>query len=263
MSLPPSFGDLEAEELSHRLLLAGRADRAPATARARALARVTALPLAAAVLAGSRTAAGAASTSGGAWVAAKWMTVSLLVTFGGLSAVDGVQRSSETPSPLARAAQPPLPPAGAAASVPAPTRAASPAPRVTASDVPPRAQPPVPPAPSPYDARAAAQAPPDERQTPRTEPSNTAQLAREVEALELVRAALERGDGSRALAILSAYHEEFPRPVLSTEARALRIEIAFALKDPSASARAHSFLSQHGESPLAARVRTFVDHHPP
>lgn len=84
-------------------------------------------------------------------------------------------------------------------------------------------------------------------------------IAREIRALDRVRALLARGDGRRALAELDRYRVEAPRGALGQEATLLRIEALVAAGDKQGARRlAQRFLSEHPGTPHATRVRALT-----
>jgi len=80
--------------------------------------------------------------------------------------------------------------------------------------------------------------------------------------IDAARAALDKGDGAKALALLDIYDRDFgDRPgLLGIDARVLRIE-ALARKgdDAAALAQADDFFRDYPHSPKATRVRAIVD----
>jgi hypothetical protein len=84
-------------------------------------------------------------------------------------------------------------------------------------------------------------------------------LADEVRSLDAARAALEGGDGRKALRALDAHEASFRQGVLGPEATVLRIEGLFAAgRDGEAKTLAGAFLAAHPESAYAARVRSLL-----
>lgn len=253
MTLPPRFRDLDDDELARRLLGAGRADHAPASARERTLARVVAAaPLAGATLVGAKGVSAAVST-GSALLVVKWIAVGLVASVAGLTAME---RSRPTPTPSNQVPRAPRLPSSGSTALPESAPVASHF--ASAPPLPPAAPPSAP----PRAARSSSPPPPREDGLPRPDASSNhgdrsevTQLTREIEVLKLVRAALESGASPRASALLTEYHAEFSSPILAIEARALEVELAFALRDPRAPELARDFLTRHGESPLAERVR--------
>ncbi len=82
-------------------------------------------------------------------------------------------------------------------------------------------------------------------------------LSRELASLDAARAALARGDSTRALALLDRYTRTYPRGRLDMEAEVLRIDaLAESGRSDAAHARAREFLRRHPNSVLAAHVRT-------
>lgn len=112
-----------------------------------------------------------------------------------------------------------------------------------------------PPEPSPSGASSQVDAAPPERAVARPTPSTTeSTLAAE---LALIRAAkqLRDRDPEAALAQLELHERRFPSGSLAPEREVIRVELLCALGRHRAAAQARaSFLDQHGESPLRARV---------
>jgi hypothetical protein len=82
-------------------------------------------------------------------------------------------------------------------------------------------------------------------------------LSRELASLDAARAALARGDTTRALAVLDRYARAYPRGRLDMEAEVVRIDaLAESGRTDAAHARAREFLRRHPNSVLAAHVRT-------
>jgi hypothetical protein len=81
-------------------------------------------------------------------------------------------------------------------------------------------------------------------------------LTRETAALDVARAAIRGGDPARGLRILDGYDRDFPRGMLASESRVLRIE-ALSRMGNRAAARAlgDDFLRAQPHHPLSARVR--------
>ena len=90
--------------------------------------------------------------------------------------------------------------------------------------------------------------------------SSRARLDRETTALLDVRAALDKHDGPRALALLDKHDKDFPDGILGPDARMLRIEaLAMAGKNADAIAQADSFLADFPHHPEAARIAAIRD----
>lgn len=84
-------------------------------------------------------------------------------------------------------------------------------------------------------------------------------LIAEVRALDEVRGAIRSGAPDRALSLLDAYGQAFPKPVMGSEAQVLRIEaLAKAGRAAEAQALAEAFLRAAPDGPLSARVRRLV-----
>jgi TolA-binding protein len=85
-------------------------------------------------------------------------------------------------------------------------------------------------------------------------------LASETALIDAARAALNRGDPGRALALLGQHGEEFSGGVLAQEAEILRIHALFARGDrTSAAEHARRFLSRNPNSPHAERLRRIAE----
>jgi len=90
--------------------------------------------------------------------------------------------------------------------------------------------------------------------------SARARLGGETNALRAARAAIERKDGARALAILDQHDHDYPDGLLGPDARVLRIQaLATSGHDAEALSRADAFLLDYPHSPEAARVRELAD----
>jgi hypothetical protein len=77
--------------------------------------------------------------------------------------------------------------------------------------------------------------------------------------LEGVRAALDKGDGAKALAQLDKHDREFPGGLFGPESRILRIEaLSVTGKEGDALASANEFLESYPHSPQADRVRSMA-----
>ncbi|MFL5306967.1 MAG: hypothetical protein ACJ8F1_17255 [Polyangia bacterium] len=82
-------------------------------------------------------------------------------------------------------------------------------------------------------------------------------LSRELASVDAARAALARGDTTRAIALLDRYARVYPRGRLDMEAEVLRIDaLAESGRTDAAHARAREFLRRHPNSVLASHVRT-------
>ncbi|MES1209643.1 MAG: hypothetical protein ABUS79_27215, partial [Pseudomonadota bacterium] len=74
-------------------------------------------------------------------------------------------------------------------------------------------------------------------------------LSRELASLDAARAALARGDATRAIALLDKYARVYPRGRLDMEAEVLRIDaLAESGRTDAAHARAREFLRRHPNS---------------
>jgi outer membrane protein assembly factor BamD (BamD/ComL family) len=83
-----------------------------------------------------------------------------------------------------------------------------------------------------------------------------ANIADEVRLLDDARRALTEGDTNRALGALDAHAERFQDGALHQEAEVLRIQALLeAGSRDQAEAKAEQYLSAHGDSPHAKRVR--------
>lgn len=85
-------------------------------------------------------------------------------------------------------------------------------------------------------------------------------LPRELEALDRARAALRRGDATRALALLDDYATRFPKPHLRVESRVLRIEaLVLRGQNDTAVRLGKEFLAREPNGPYARRVRSLIE----
>ena len=85
-------------------------------------------------------------------------------------------------------------------------------------------------------------------------PMNT--MSAELALLREARGALDRGEGQRALAILDAHRERFPRAALAEEREAARVFALCSVGRVEASRSAvHAFLASHPKSPFCQRIR--------
>jgi TolA-binding protein len=132
----------------------------------------------------------------------------------------------------------------------------APAPRPAAARVPGLASKPAPVEPEP--AKAAGPEPAPRARSVRSTPARST-LADELAALDAARAALQAGDGARALGLLSDHARKFPRGRLHLEAEVLRIEaLARTGNRAAAASRARRFLDRHPNSVLAPRLRRYA-----
>jgi outer membrane protein assembly factor BamD (BamD/ComL family) len=84
-------------------------------------------------------------------------------------------------------------------------------------------------------------------------------LVREIGLVQRAHERVAAGDARGALALLDSYDAEFPRGQMSEEATVLRIQaLREAGQEGRAQSLAHAFLEQHGDSPLAQRVRSLL-----
>lgn len=263
-----------SSDLERRLLGAGRA-RAPREARQRALVAATsalgtsmaATCAAAAGGAASGGAAGGGATAGGAAASTiaktgsaamlKWLSVVGLAGIGAATAAVSMQQDHPATAPPATPAQrdesaalvvpmkeavrpPAMEPAGGEAA-PIASQGAS----ATAVEAPP---------PSPRRADApGTMAPP----TPSASSGST--LSAELAMLDEARAVTGAGEPARALSILDAYTERFPRGSMAAEATVLRIEALVRAGDRAAAQRsADAFLTSHPTSAYAERIRSLL-----
>lgn len=115
-------------------------------------------------------------------------------------------------------------------------------------------------APSAPVVRPIAARPPAPTPTPIAAPAPTpsaSTLEAETRLLRGAQAALQSGDGARALAILDQHALAFPSGALAEERSAQRVFALCSLgRTETARAEAAVFLSAHPSSPLAGRVRT-------
>jgi hypothetical protein len=95
--------------------------------------------------------------------------------------------------------------------------------------------------------------------TPSAHGEATASLAQQVAALQSVRAALDGGDATAALAGLDEYRRKFNPARLAHEAMALRIEaLAMSGDRAAAAALAGRFDAAYPQSPYRARLRSIL-----
>jgi TolA-binding protein len=109
----------------------------------------------------------------------------------------------------------------------------------------------------PEPAPAEVQPPPEPKRATRPATSSAARdLREEIRLLDQVRAALSSGSHRRALSLLSAHAERFPRGTFRQEAGVLRMEALDRSGDKArARALATKFLADHPKSPHVERVR--------
>jgi hypothetical protein len=92
------------------------------------------------------------------------------------------------------------------------------------------------------------------------EPESGDDLRAEVAALDAASRAIDQGDATGALSLISTYWRSFPRGSLGLEAKVLEAEcLDRAGRHEEASARARAFLAQHPTSPLAGRMRQLAE----
>lgn len=168
----------------------------------------------------------------------RWVPI---LTAAGVAALGGALYATE----LVRRSGEPAPAAAPAAPAPRAAQLSPPAspPKPTSDAV-------VPPAPAPTSAKI----PTGERaDSPR--PSRSQKLAAEIEHLARVNAAVNAGDGARALALLAEYDREF-RPGMLGEERAAASVLALCAAGRTADARgaAKRFATKWPRSPLSDRV---------
>ncbi|GAC1599885.1 MAG: hypothetical protein NVS3B20_21440 [Polyangiales bacterium] len=80
-----------------------------------------------------------------------------------------------------------------------------------------------------------------------------------MEALDVARTALARGDTRASIAAVDAYVRTFPLGILTPEAQVLRIEAQVKQGDDvNAIAAAKAFLAAQPQSPQARRVKSLI-----
>jgi len=93
-----------------------------------------------------------------------------------------------------------------------------------------------------------------------TSPSTAASIADEVGLLDAAREALARGDSDDAIRVLNAHSERFGAGALVQEADVLRVQALIESGERSeATDLAKQYLTEHGDSPHANRVRTLMN----
>lgn len=91
---------------------------------------------------------------------------------------------------------------------------------------------------------------------PETQPSR---LREELSHLGQVESALATGNTGRALTLLGAYRESFPRPLMGLEAEILTIQALYESGSAaSARRRAERFIASHPSSPLRVRAEQYM-----
>jgi hypothetical protein len=242
---------LGGDSFEQNLLRAAARARPPDASRLR-VARSLGLAAAAATLTTSTSAAGASAAAGTKWGAAAVAIKGSLLGLAGISAValattgdarlDKASLRTEV-STVARTA--PKDPAAQSMVPPA-------EPSSGTSVVPPEPAA----APSGFAARGAIRSSAAVEGPPHADPPKASTLARETAALDVARAAIRGGDPARGIRVLDSYDREFPRGMLASESRVLRIE-ALSRTGNRASARAlgEEFLRAQPHHPLSARVR--------
>lgn len=81
-------------------------------------------------------------------------------------------------------------------------------------------------------------------------------MSAELALLREAHAALERGEGQRALAILDAHGERFPRAALAEEREAARVfALCSAGRIEASRSAGRAFLASHPKSPFCQRIR--------
>lgn len=257
--------DLEPSEIGRLLIRRARTERAPAEARQRALSKVSGIVAGAAAASGVSAQASALAAKSMPWLFAKSLVVGmgtsalLLATTQALRPQAGpVVRTSPMLITSARAVPAPAVigrPETSAAPVELSSLATAKSGAQTRNEQ--RSQRPL--ARNISAPRVADQLSPiAEPMTNELNPA-AAELTREVTALQDARSSLARDDAGSALRQLSDYDRDFPAGALRIEAAALRIEALLrAGQRTRAEALGSSFLQNHAESPLAARVRVLL-----
>jgi hypothetical protein len=88
---------------------------------------------------------------------------------------------------------------------------------------------------------------------------SVSQLAREVAALDAARTALAAGEPRRALGLLDAYAQNFPRGELAPESTLLRVQALLAAgQRKTAEKLAHDLLARHPADPLARKLERLL-----
>jgi hypothetical protein len=243
-----------ADDFERALLRSASHDAGSSRARARCLAAAAGVS----VISGAAASAASVSTA----VLVKWVGVGVVAGLGTLGAVQGgtyvAHALSSRPAPSARA----MTDRHAVASVaekgsPVAVLTPAPTPSVRLPDV---AQP----EPGSQSlARNSLRTAPDDAPQSSVEaapPTEDHALDREVALLDRARAALSRGDATRALSLLKARQEQFPRGALGPEAALTRVKALLTLGDRGAAEAEARHLEQFQPGGAhASRARQLVE----
>jgi hypothetical protein len=247
--------DDDPESELGRILLRSAGARAPRAARHRAVVAATSA-LTATSLGASGAAAGSAVGKLGAVAAVKWLAATAIVGALAIGAVEVHERlgpaSDHAAGPIAPGTTVPpqvLEPRGRGAALTPAIEATPPLPIAPPDPLPVEGSAPI--APAAHTARPAPSG---------TASTSATAIRMELATLERARVALDTGRPSLALSILHDYDSRFPDASMGLEASVLQIEALFAAGD-SDTARlvASGFLTNHAQSPYAARVRSLID----
>ncbi len=114
--------------------------------------------------------------------------------------------------------------------------------------------------PKQHSGKSPPRAAPTLRQSEGRVPGSASTLAREIEALDAVQAALARRDFGRAFELAERYPKEFPAGQLGAEATALGIEaLAGQGRGVEAKRRAELFLARYPNDPHRARIAEIAE----
>jgi hypothetical protein len=237
------------------LLEAWSGERPSGDARRRAMALAASIGAGAAV--GSATTAKVATTASklalikwivaGVIAASAAAAIGIVATRGGASSpgAAATPAAAATIAPAAPAVDPPAAPAAPAAPAEKTVRVLTPGelPSAKAEALP--------------SARSATAT----TTTPRPDDdARGASVARELEAVDRARAAVRRGDGDGALAVLDAFDAEFPKSSLADEVVVIRIDALVRTgRTARAAELARAFVARKPASPYAARLRTIAE----
>jgi hypothetical protein len=252
----------EGGDLGASLLASARDDAPSGRARIRAAAALglaagaavmTTSTVGAAGTAGAGASAGAGAGAVGAKAAAGGLWVKLVAAGVVASAVTGGAVVATRHNPTSS-----MPPAPVVTTQATSTATAAPTPKVTKAATPaPTAE-----DDSPTPAETVAPAPivpprPAHASTPT--PSAESPLARELDALDRARSALNQGDPNAALVALDKYDRTFPKGSLRMSAQVLRAEALLARGDKAAAQTlAKQLLARDPAGPEAKRLRTIA-----
>lgn len=251
MTDPRRLIDGGADAFEAKLLVAGRSDTITKKSRRRVLLGLGV----AGFLPGSALAATTAQGSSKGAVlltglsgTAKWIGGGIA---GSVALWAGAQTfTDDAPMQL----PPPEPPRLAAPATPEPAtvQAAEP----SEETEPPQTEAAEPPSKAPPALPKEAEAPTKEAEAPK--PAK-ASLTEELEHIEKARRALRGGDAALSLRLLNEHSRKFQKPLLSTEAKVLRIEALTASGQSSkAAGLGKQFLAKHPNGPYAKRVKSLI-----